>query len=177
MITTLRRAALALALAAASAAPAMAQEGGKGGLVKGAQHGDWTMFCAPEGGPCVMEQTGRTADGKELLHLRLIKIKPQKTPQGTADTVLNGRVPLGVLLGGGLAVSVDGGKELRMPYEVCGKAGCVVQTLVLNDFIAAFKKGVKATFTVRVGKKAQPISTEISLKGFTKAYNSMKPSN
>lgn len=170
MSISLRRAALALALAASPFA-ASAQDQTVKPEVK-ATYGDWSLICVPQGA-CAMEQKGKNAEGGDVLLARITKIPPRDTPQGTLDTLFSALAPLGVSLRAGLAVQVDGGPVQRMPFEVCDRNGCVVQTLVPAAFIDQLKKGVKANFTLTAPNNQQ-VTTEISLSGFTKAFNEIK---
>ncbi|MGG7568007.1 invasion associated locus B family protein [Rhodovulum sp. DZ06] len=177
MPISMRRAALAVALAAA--APALAATGAAAQdqqaprLEKKATHGAWDVVCAPNGA-CAMTQTGKSPDGQDMLKVTLRKVPEVTADSGqTVDTVFVAVSPLGVMLRAGMALQVDGGQVERLPYEACDRGGCIVQTLVLPKFVDNFKKGVTATFTLTIPGNKQ-VSTDISLSGFTAAYNSLK---
>lgn len=172
MLKSLRCA--AFAIAALAPAFASAQDAAQGGnLEVKATHGSWNIVCAPNG-DCAMEQVGKNPEGGDVLRARIIRIQPRDTPQGTLDTLFTAVAPLGVALRPGLAVQIDGGPLQRMPFEICDRNGCIVQTLVPAAFIDNMKKGVKATFGLTAPNNQQ-ISTEINLSGFTKAYNTLTP--
>ena len=80
--------------------------------------------------------------------------------------------PLGVLLEFGLRLSIDGGEERGAPFRICQQHGCLVREPLSADVIANLKKGNAAKVTV-AAEGAGPIDIEISLSGFTKAFNSL----
>jgi invasion protein IalB len=177
MLISLRTAALVLGLAtapfAAAAQTAAPTAAPSAEAVTKTQMGAWSLVCAQAGAPCLMEQTGAGPDGNDLVKAQLRKIDPQETPQGTVDTVFTVFVPLGVLLKAGLAVRIDGGEELRGPYDICDRNGCVLQTVLPAAMVAQMKKGVTAKFTM-IAPPNKEMASSLSLSGFTAAYGALK---
>ncbi len=179
MPISLPRAALALGLLL-TPATVLAQEGDKPApaatptaTVK-ATHGAWTVLCSTkDAGACAMEQKGKDADGKDMMLVRIARIEPRDTPQGTVDSVITALVPLGVMLKPGLGVQIDSGEATRGAFELCDRNGCVLQSPMPAAMVQSMKKGVTAKFSM-VAPPKKEIVVELSLSGFTAAYNALK---
>ncbi|TYO89628.1 invasion associated locus B family protein [Oceanicella actignis] len=142
--------------------------------VEVARHGDWRVVCVPEGKPCVMLQDGFNAQGQKIMQVRIRKIPPQQTQAGTVEAAMQVAVPLGVLLPAGVRIQIDRDKPLVAGYTICDRGGCILQQPAPNRLIAAMKKGAKATFTI-VAPPNREIPVDISLTGFTAAWNALEP--
>ena len=80
--------------------------------------------------------------------------------------------PLGTLLTSNVAMRVDSGKSKQYPYSWCLDFGCVARFGFTSGEVASLKKGAKATLTIRAfAKSEEPIKLNLSLKGFTAAWN------
>lgn len=139
-----------------------------------ATHGDWSIVCAASGKPCDMRQNGSNAQGQQVMKVRIQKIKPQQTQQGTVEAGMEVLVPLGVLLPAGIRIQIDSAEPTRAGYTVCGQGGCMLQQALPNRMIAALKRGAKATMTI-VAPPNREIAVPISLSGFTAAYDALEP--
>jgi len=91
----------------------------------------------------------------------------------TATAVLDVITPLGVVLTEGLSISIDGDRKESAPFQVCTEQGCLVREPVDDELIARLKRGNKAAVSVIAASQGE-VSSIISLKGFTKAYDSLK---
>lgn len=169
----LRRAALAIALLAAPAA-GFAQDATPQApqLKKTATHGSWDVICA-DNGDCSMQQTVEGPGGGPFMLARITRTAQRDTPGGKVESVLEILVPLRVALPAGLSIQIDGGKPQRAPFNYCQPSGCVLQTPMPVAMVASMKKGVNAKVDVLMMPKT-PVSVQLSLSGFTKAYNSLK---
>jgi invasion protein IalB len=137
-------------------------------------HGDWDVVCAEGRDVCAMRQVGRNSEGNDVL-LVAVRALPEGTTTEDGRTVpalIEIRTPLGVGLRAGVRVQVDGGQERAAPYEVCVQQGCIVRQPMGEDFLAAMKAGRTATMTV-VALQQGEVSVDISLLGFTAAFNSL----
>lgn len=173
----LRRAALAFALLAAPAAAPVAVQAQDAQaqapqLKKTATHGAWDVICA-DNGDCSMQQTVNGPAGGPFMLARITRTAPRDTPNGKVESVLEILVPLRVALQGGLGIQIDGGKPQRAPFNYCQPSGCVLQTPMPVAMVASMKKGVNAKVDVIMMPKS-PVDVQLSLSGFTKAYNSLK---
>lgn len=81
--------------------------------------------------------------------------------------------PLGVVLPAGLAVNVDQGEKENLPFHICLLDGCMTEIGLSDKGISDMKKGRKMNVTYRAAGIKQPVAVQISLKGFTAAYNEL----
>ena len=174
-MTTLSRAvcaAVTALLIGTASAPAQEAEQPAAGKVV-ATHGDWQVRCAEAQDVCVMSQVGRNADGQDVLEVQFRKLSGAQTPEGTAiPAAMQIVTPLGVLLPAGVRVQVDGGEQAAAPYQVCTPEGCVVRQPLTTEVLNQLKAGANAKFTL-VAVPQQEIPVNISLMGFTKAFESL----
>lgn len=80
-------------------------------------------------------------------------------------------VPPGMLLQPGLRAQVDNGEQQSVQYGVCFPNACYAELEINDDFIASLKRGSELIITA-MNAQAKPVSFPMSLKGFTKAYDS-----
>lgn len=141
-----------------------------------AVHGDWRIMCLNGEAPCLMGQTGEV-NGQRAIEVSIRKIEPQQTQAGTVEAMIEIHVPLGVLLGEGVAITVDQGKPQRAAYFICLQDGCRVRQALPNALVSQFKKGAKATISVAALNQGQPakVDVDMSLNGFTAAFNALQP--
>lgn len=139
------------------------------------QVGDWSVVCDPEGaGSCAMTQLGKDSQGSPAIEFVVRKVDEDNAEidgvkiAAVADII----TPLGVLLEFGLRLKIDDGEERGAPFRICQKHGCLVREPLSLDVITALKKGNNALVTV-AAEGAGPIEIGISLRGFTKAFDSL----
>lgn len=140
------------------------------------QIGDWTVICAAEGRPCVMEQIGKTAQGEDALSMQIEKLPEPQTVDGQQiEAIGNFLVPLGVLIQAGLRLRVDSGETAASPYFICQQNGCIVRAPLQAGIIDSFRRGARATLTFSALNNGEPndIEVTLSLSGFTRAYNTL----
>ncbi len=137
--------------------------------------GDWSVVCDGEGGTaCAMTQLGKDSQGSPAIEFVVRKVGEEDAEidgvkiAAVADII----TPLGVLLEFGLRLKIDAGEERGAPFRICQKHGCLVREPLSLDVIASLKKGNVAVVTV-AAEGAGPIDINISLSGFTKAFNSL----
>lgn len=139
------------------------------------QIGDWGVICDSEGaGSCAMTQLGKDPQGSPAIEFVVRKVDQEDAEiegvkiAAVADII----APLGVLLEFGLSLKIDSGEERGAPFRICQKQGCLVREPLSDKVIANLKRGNNAVVTV-AAEGAGPININISLKGFTKAFNSL----
>ncbi len=138
------------------------------------RYGSWEVACAKGGGPCVMAQIGSDSSGTPILEMVLRKLPEAQEVQGVPVVAVTDVItPLGVVLTSGLTMKIDTAEEQRAPFQICTEQGCLVREPLTEAAVDRFKKGNVAKITV-VAAQQGPVSTSISLSGFTKAYNSLK---
>jgi len=161
--------------AAQAETPASAQPAdGPGSVYLKGTEGDWEMRCirveAGQTEPCQMYQLLKDDKGNSVAE---ISVFPLATGQ-KAVTGATVSVPLETLLTDNLVIQVDSGKPRIYPYTWCDRQSCVARVGFTAEDLAALKGGNKATMTiVPVIAPDQKVNLSISLKGFTKSYDSM----
>ena len=140
---------------------------------------DWQVVCAKDdkgkehcqmGQPVASITIGKDKDGKDVNFPILVTfryIPGDKTP------ILSVNLPLGVPLAPGVGLQIDGGKPIRVPFQMCSpNIGCIAAIQAKNSLVTALKKGNKAILAIALEQKAGKIP--VSLQGFTKAFNHIK---
>jgi invasion protein IalB len=139
--------------------------------------GDWSVLCTADGTQCAMQQVGRTAQGEDAL---MVEIRKYPEPQAVEGRQLVAfgvfLVPLGVLLEPQLALQVDGNDLGRAPYFRCRPDACEARVPLDQNVIDSFIRGARARFIFVApngDEGMQEVAAEVSLSGFTRAYNSL----
>lgn len=117
--------------------------------------GDWQVACLPQG--CRAEPRMSGAPG---LGLTVV-------PEGQG-LVMVLRTPLGLLLGEGVAVTVDGRAVGRLAFLTCEADGCVAPVRVEGGVRAALRGGTAMVLTLR-RRDGTVLAAEYSLLGFIAA--------
>ena len=135
-------------------------------------HGAWEIHCLEGTEACAMQQLGNTADGQRALLVtiqRLAGVTAEGRPVPAALTV---NTPIGVLIPYGVRVRVDDGNVAPVPLLRCLPDNCAARAPLAEDAVEDFKEGSTATFGFFLQEE---VLVEISLNGFTAAYNALKP--
>jgi invasion protein IalB len=133
--------------------------------------GDWELTCLYTGpdqeDPCSMVQVLAGPVGDPLAEVSVLRL-----PQGSQAVALaNVVVPLKTMLPARLKISVDGAPATTYNYYTCDVVGCLARVGLTQAELDAYKKGNKATLTLRPAEAPdQEINVELSLKGFTAAF-------
>jgi invasion protein IalB len=136
-------------------------------------YGDWGYKCdkSPEGDKelCYVFQNVTKKEGGQLVLGARIAYR-----EGQGDPLVVITVPLGSLLPPGAALTIEGAEPIKLTYFLCAQEGCTtVAAPMPPDMITAMKKGEQAVVRVAAPNK-QVVGLPLSLKGFTKALNSLK---
>lgn len=154
--------------------PAAPEGGGVGAPYLKSEHGDWEIRCIrTESGndPCQLYQLLEDAEGNSVAEFALFPLVP---PQGEAIAGGNIVTPLETLLTQAVTMTVDSGEAKRYPFTFCTQQGCVARIGYAEADIQRFKRGSKATIAiVPVVAPDQRITLDISLSGFTAAYDEL----
>ena len=136
------------------------------------EHGDWEVGCLAGTANCEMQQVAADPQGNPVLLVRVIKL-----PVGSdAPALVIFNTPLGTLLPPGLGFQIDSGETTALPFEWCVQEGCVVRLGLRDPDIAALKRGRAVKLTViSIADAQNPVSLDLSLSGFTAAYDSLTP--
>ncbi|PLS20696.1 invasion associated locus B family protein [Neptunicoccus cionae] len=151
-----------------------APEEGQGYLRE--EHGEWQVRCikAVEGEEeeCRLFNLLKDEDGNTIAQLDM-----QALPKGgKAVAGVDLATPLGSLLTAQVVMKVDSAKAKRYPYTWCDNLGCYARFGMTAAEINALKAGNKAVVTIAsVTAPDQPLGLDLSLSGFTAAWNAIAP--
>lgn len=140
---------------------------------KNVTYGDWGYKCekSPDGNRelCFIFQNVTKKEGGQLVLGARVAYR-----EGQGDPLIVLTVPLGSLLPPGAALVMEGVEPVKATYFLCANEGCTtIATPLSPDMVAAMKKGENAVVRVAAPNK-QVVGLPLSLKGFTKALNSLK---
>ncbi|MAQ37577.1 MULTISPECIES: invasion associated locus B family protein [Thioclava] len=144
-----------------------------------ATYGDWELQCAksPDGkDPCQMYQVIKDQNGGNVADISVIGL-PDGSQAAAGLTIM---VPMQTLLSQNLVMQVDGGKAMVYPYSFCDPRmmGCFARFGVGKAELESLKKGSKATITITpLANPQQKVKADISLSGFTKAFDETVKTN
>lgn len=137
-------------------------------------YGDWQLRCLRmEDGsdPCEIYQLLKDAEGNSVAEITMIAL-PDGGEAVAGATVI---VPLETLLPPQMRLAVDGAKPKVYPYTFCAPVGCFSRIGFTADEIEGLKKGAKGTVSVvPAAAPDQVVSVDMSLKGFTDAFEAVK---
>jgi len=138
-------------------------------------HGDWKTVCVYLGKDktpnCRIFQILKDDKGGNVAEISILALK--KATQAAAG--VNFVTPLGTLLSAQAGMRIDAGSVKHYPYGWCEKQGCITRFGLTKEELANLKKGKKAVMTiVAVGAPNKPLVLNVSLKGFTAAWNALK---
>jgi invasion protein IalB len=134
----------------------------------------WTRYCAKgltekssEIGAkevCFTASDGHLTSGEKLVIALLIE------PEGGDTILLRVTLPLGVALVPGARIVIDEKEAMTAPFVVClPKNGCMADCKADADLIEKLKKG--QGLAIQAFEKGRPISFNLPLTGFAKAYD------
>jgi invasion protein IalB len=158
---------------AAPAAQAPAADGLGSVYLKGTE-GDWQMRCirveANQIEPCQMYQLLKDQSGNSVAEVSIFPL-PKGQQAVTGATI---SVPLETLLTANLTLQIDKSKPRAYPFTWCDRESCIARVGFTTEDLAALKGGNAATMTiVPVIAPDQKVNLSVSLKGFTKSYDSI----
>ena len=127
----------------------------------------WRKVCTKQedNDVCVVQHISTASTGQLLTAVGLITVEGKVN-----NRMLQVSVPSARTIPPGVAMSVDGGQQQRIPYSVCMPDKCVAQVPLTDGIVDSFKRGGEVVFTsVNFQRAANPI--KISLGGFTDAFD------
>lgn len=137
-----------------------------------ATHGDWEVRCAPDGADCFMYQLAMDSENNPVAEFSLVRLA-EGAGAAAGATVVS---PLGTLLPAGVELQVDDGEARRYPFTWCSQVGCFARFGVDQASVDAMKAGqVAKAVLVAVAAPDRPLLLEVSLSGFTAAFDSLEP--
>jgi invasion protein IalB len=133
---------------------------------------DWTARCetrkdSKQQTCFVFQNLLLKKENKRLLHVAVGYLVSKDQP------VAFFTLPLGVSLPGGVSVTVDDGKPVRVRYERCDASGCLAP-LALTEALVKSLKGGRWARVAFFDATRREVSVPVSLLGFTSGLNSLK---
>ena len=155
-------------------APQGAEAVQQGQIYVANQYSDWSQRCvkgsSAEVEDCAMYQLLKDGDGNSVSEITILKL-PSGGAAAAGVTVIT---PLGTLLTAGLGVDVPGGFQRSYPFTWCEAQGCVARFGLTQDELGDLKAGDFAIIQLTaLAVPDVPILLEMSLSGFTAAWNSL----
>jgi invasion protein IalB len=129
----------------------------------------WTKFClkgqeANAKQVCFTGKDGRVESGMPVVAAVLIE------PEGENKKILRVTLPLGMSIQPGTRVIVDQGQPMTGPYVICFQNGCMADYEASLELVGKFKRGQRLVVQ-GINGSGQPISLELPLNDFAKAYD------
>ncbi|KAB7615610.1 invasion associated locus B family protein [Amylibacter sp. SFDW26] len=139
------------------------------------EHGDWKVACfvLPEGEPerCRLYQLLVDKDDNPVAQYYVSALAEAAKAEAGVDFIS----PLGTLLTSKATMRVDAGKAQQYPFGWCDALGCIARYGLTKTEVDNMKKGSKAVMTiVAAADPKNPIELNLSLTGFTAAWNALK---
>jgi invasion protein IalB len=133
--------------------------------------GDWQIRCLPDGDECFMYQMVLDAERNPVSEVTIQKL-PAEAEAAAGVIVVT---PLGTLLPSGVVLQVDNGERRQYPFAWCTQMGCFSRFGLDEPGVAGMKRGKGGAITlVSASKPEQPVTVELSLTGFTAAYDALE---
>lgn len=155
------------AAVAFTAAPAVAQE-----AALRETHGSWEVRCAGDNS-CYIVQVASDAEGRPVVSFAVRELaQPRTEGERTFVAAAEIRTKPGVYLPAGVTFTIDETESLRIPFERCFPEGCAALPLIQQSLVDRLKAGARVRITV-YANPSEPVAAEVSLSGFTAAYDSL----
>ncbi len=131
---------------------------------------DWQVRCSEIRQECYMYQLAIDAREVPVAEVSIVALKDRENVKAGITVV----TPLRTSLAEGLLLQIDNGQVQKYQYSWCTEVGCFSRFGVTENGVTAFKRGNKARLTVTsIERPNSPVILDVSLKGFTAAYNSL----
>jgi invasion protein IalB len=140
--------------------------------VLAATHGSWEVHCLEGTETCAMQQVGNTSEGERALLVTVQRLAGVESEGRAVPAAITVTMPMGVLIPYGVRVRVDQGNMAQVPLLRCLPEGCVARAPMAEEAINELKRGSTATFAIFLQEE---VLVDISLNGFTAAYDALKP--
>lgn len=147
-----------------------------GEIYLAASKGDWNVRCIT-GNPgetdrCEIQQLLFVNENTPIADISIFKL-----PEGEAAVAAaNIMVPLETLLTKKFRFAFSEEIIKEYPYAFCNKNGCLVRLGLLEEDVEALKKGASSELSItHISDADASINLDVSLKGFTAAFEIIKP--
>ena len=134
---------------------------------------DWTLVCVPDDDgakACNIRQIVLNAQGEQASFVEVFKVADNPNFSSGAIIVM----PLGVSLEDGLELQVDSALPRRYGFQYCAETGCFSRIGFTDNELHRMMRGAVMKMTVySVFGGPTPVELQVSLSGFTDAFNSL----
>jgi invasion protein IalB len=133
---------------------------------------DWTARCEVRKGgeeqTCfVFQNILLKKENKRLLHVAVGYLVAKDQPVAFLT------LPLGVSLPGGVSLTIDEGKPVRVRYERCDASGCLAPLALTETLVKSLQGGRWARIAFFDATRRE-VSVPVSLLGFTSGLKSLE---
>lgn len=135
-------------------------------------HGAWEIHCIQGAETCVMQQVGKTGDGRRALLVMVERLAGVTADGKNVPAAITVHAPLGVLIPYHVRVRVDQGEVRPVELIRCLSESCMARSPLFDADVEAFKRGTTARFGFFL---TEEVLTDLSLSGFTAAFNALQP--
>jgi invasion protein IalB len=125
---------------------------------------DWRLTCPPK----TVTSTACALQQSIVERGTNVTIADISVARGVAADTLTIVVPLGVLVGPGLAFSAGTSATLAVPFTTCAQSGCIAITTLTPNQLSQMESAAGGQITI-VGRDGRPVNLSYSLKGFADA--------
>ena len=138
--------------------------------------GDWNVRCIAgnpgENDKCEIQQLLFLNENTPIADISIFKL-----PDGeVAVAAANVMVPLETLLTKKFRFAFSEKLVKEFQYSFCNQDGCLVRMGLLEEDIAAMKKGSSSQLSItHISRPESSINLDLSLSGFTAAFDALRP--
>jgi invasion protein IalB len=147
-----------------------------GEMYSAGKEGDWSVRCVTgkpgEADRCEIHQLLFLNENTPIADISIFKLPDNEMAVAAANVM----VPLETLLTKKFRFAFSNKSIKEFPYSFCNKNGCLVRMGLLEEDIEAMKKGFNSELSVtHISSPNSYIKLDLSLKGFTAAFDKIKP--
>ncbi len=132
---------------------------------------DWGLRCRespPDRVTCYLFQNILLKQGRQrIFHVAVGHIDDQEQPIAVLTS------PLGTYLPPGVALQIDDGEPMRVPFEQCNADGCHATLPIAPATLEALKRGALMNVAIYDGAR-RPLEFPVSLAGFTAGFRALR---
>ncbi|MDB4245757.1 invasion associated locus B family protein [Amylibacter sp.] len=135
-------------------------------------HGSWEVRCVKltDAETCTLYQLLKDKNDISVAEIN-IEILPVGNQASAGITLIT---PLGTSLEAQLGWHIDDQKVRQYPYGWCEQSGCIARFGLTEEDVVSMKKGANGkVYVVSIATPNEPFELNLSLKGFTAAWNSV----
>ena len=135
-------------------------------------HGAWEVRCVKlaDNETCTLYQLLKDKNDISVAEIN-VEVLPLGNQASAGITLIT---PLGTSLAAQLGWHIDDEKIRQYPYGWCEQSGCVARFGLTEEDVTSMKKGANGkVYVVSIATPNEPFELNLSLTGFTAAWNSV----